>query len=204
MHYEKTYDLPPPALSGSGSKGTSQLCSAPGDCSRSGIRRQCQIRQLVATRDAGIQTSSLKVRFVEGLWLLDGCHPAASHGGARDPGNCPCWPVQPDHQKDQLARPVQCRQAFGEQSPKQTGQDPHGQKEAPATGGPSGAIQEQPTARHDDMHMGPLMACGANHCRVTDGGSSLTPGYAARMSCRSGHRDAVGRRQLSGASLTIP
>lgn len=30
MQKRKTYDLPPPALSGSGSKGTSQLCSAPG------------------------------------------------------------------------------------------------------------------------------------------------------------------------------
>ena len=31
MQLKETYDLPPPALSGSGSKGTSQLCSAPGD-----------------------------------------------------------------------------------------------------------------------------------------------------------------------------
>ena len=30
MQRNGTYDLPPPALSGSGSKGTSQLCSAPG------------------------------------------------------------------------------------------------------------------------------------------------------------------------------
>jgi hypothetical protein len=31
MQRNETYDLPPPALSGSGSKGTSQLFSAPGD-----------------------------------------------------------------------------------------------------------------------------------------------------------------------------
>ena len=30
MQIIETYDLPPPALSGSGSKGTSQLLSAPG------------------------------------------------------------------------------------------------------------------------------------------------------------------------------
>ena len=30
MQRKETYDLPPPALSGSGSKGTSQLFSAPG------------------------------------------------------------------------------------------------------------------------------------------------------------------------------
>ena len=30
MQIIETYDLPPPALSGSGSKGTSQLFSAPG------------------------------------------------------------------------------------------------------------------------------------------------------------------------------
>ena len=30
MQLSETYDLPPPALSGSGSKGTSQLLSAPG------------------------------------------------------------------------------------------------------------------------------------------------------------------------------
>ena len=30
MQLGETYDLPPPALSGSGSKGTSQLFSAPG------------------------------------------------------------------------------------------------------------------------------------------------------------------------------
>jgi len=31
MQRNETYDLPPPALSGSGSKGTSQLLSAPGN-----------------------------------------------------------------------------------------------------------------------------------------------------------------------------
>jgi len=31
MQIIETYDLPPPALSGSGSKGTSQLLSAPGN-----------------------------------------------------------------------------------------------------------------------------------------------------------------------------
>ncbi len=52
MWQKETYDLPPPALSGSGSKGTSQLCSAPGDATVScfGSHRQMHLGQKTKKR----------------------------------------------------------------------------------------------------------------------------------------------------------
>jgi len=46
MHQMRTYNLPPPALSGSGSKGTSQHFSAPGNPTASCFQQGRQMERL--------------------------------------------------------------------------------------------------------------------------------------------------------------
>ena len=64
MQRNETYDLPPPALSGSGSKGTSQLFSAPGDETTKCFRLCRQMELAVAMRTEDIRFMSLKNRIV--------------------------------------------------------------------------------------------------------------------------------------------
>jgi hypothetical protein len=56
MQRNETYDLPPPALSGSGSKGTSQIFSAPGDKSTKCFRL---CRQMGTVRENCLKRAGL-------------------------------------------------------------------------------------------------------------------------------------------------